>query len=197
MKLIMIVLWATLSCAALPAAAAAPDAGLAAQVRDGRDGFDGEIGVWQTKLRRLRNPLSGSAEWIEYAGKTVVRRAVDQRANLVELDVSGPAGRIAGLSMRLYHPASGQWSLHFANLANGAMTDAMQGAFVNGRGVFYGLDTVAGRRVLVRFLVIPLHPDQWRFEQAYSADGGRTWEDNWIAIDTRSASTQPQGGALN
>ncbi|MET0857071.1 MAG: hypothetical protein ABWY27_10015 [Telluria sp.] len=187
MKLIFFGLLAALSGALSPAAAEAVAAGVAAQARDGRHDFDGEIGAWQTRLKRLRNPLSGSTDWIEYAGTTVVRRAVDERANLVELDVSGAAGRIAGVSMRLYHPASGQWSLHFANLANGEMTDSMQGAFTNGRGIFYGHDTVAGRRVFVRFLVIPQHQDQWRFEQAYSTDGGRTWEDNWIAIDTRSA----------
>jgi hypothetical protein len=39
--------------------------------------------------------------------------------------------------------------------------------------------------VLVRFLIVPMGADQWRFEQAYSADGGQRWETNWIAIDTR------------
>jgi len=28
-------------------------------------------------------------------------------------------------------------------------------------------------------------PDSCRFEQAFSDDGGKTWEVNWIAIDTR------------
>ncbi|WP_426174161.1 hypothetical protein [Massilia sp. TWR1-2-2] len=192
MKLIFFGLLAALSCAEPPAAAEAAADAVAAKVRDGLHDFDGEIGVWQTRLKRLRNPLGGSSEWLAYEGTTLVRRAVDERANLVELDVSGAAGRIAGVSMRLYHPASGQWSLHFANLANGEMTDSMQGAFTNGRGVFYGHDTVAGRRVFVRFLVIPQHQDQWRFEQAYSADGGKTWEDNWIAVDTRSVPAADQ-----
>lgn len=31
----------------------------------------------------------------------------------------------------------------------------------------------------------PLTPAAWRYEQSFSDDGGKTWEVNWIAIDTR------------
>ncbi len=150
-----------------------------------------QIGTWDTQLKRLREPLSGKTDWIAYAGTSVVKQVSGQRANPVELDVRGPAGHIAGLSLRLYQPASGQWTLHFANLANGKMTDAMTGAFSQGIGTFYGQDSANGRVVFVRFLVIPLNRDQWRFEQAYSADGGKTWEDNWIAIDQGAARQRP------
>ena len=152
---------------------------------DGQHDFDWEIGSWDTQLKRLREPLSGRTDWIDYAGTSVVKPVMGERSNLVELDVRGTAGRIAGVSLRLYQPASGQWTLHFANLANGLMTDPMHGSFKDGRGSFYGHDTVEGRAVLVRFLILPISADQWRFEQAYSADGGQRWETNWIAIDTR------------
>ncbi len=69
--------------------------------KNGQNDFDFEIGTWKTKLRRLKNPLSGSATWVEYEGTTVVRKVWDGRANLVELDVSGSAGRIEALSLRL------------------------------------------------------------------------------------------------
>ncbi|PQO99393.1 hypothetical protein C5614_09930 [Massilia phosphatilytica] len=152
---------------------------------DGQHDFDWEIGNWDTQLKRLREPLSGKTDWVEYTGTSVVKAVMGGRANLVELDVHGSAGRIAGVSLRLYQPASGQWALHFANLANGLMTEPMQGSFKDGRGTFYGTDTVNGRAVRVRFLVVPMGGGQWRFEQAYSADGGQRWETNWIAIDTR------------
>eukprot|EP01034_Spumella_vulgaris_P023014 gene23014-29202_t len=90
----------------------------------------------------------------------------------------------SGTPLRLYQPASGQWTLHFASLANGLMTEPMHGSFKDGKGSFYGQDTVNGRVVLVRFLILPAGARQWRFEQAYSADGGQRWETNWIAIDT-------------
>jgi hypothetical protein len=157
---------------------------------DGQHDFDWEVGSWDTKLQRLREPLSGKTDWLEYSGTSVIKPVMGQRANLVELDVRGTAGQISGISLRLYRPASGQWALHFANLANGLMTEPMLGAFSHGVGTFYGQDTVNGRMVLVRFLIIPLNKDQWRFEQAYSSDGGKSWENNWIAVDTRRSEAQ-------
>jgi hypothetical protein len=160
---------------------------------DGQRDFDWELGSWETRLKRLREPLSGKTEWVDYTGTTVVRPAMGGRANLVELDVNGAAGHIAGVSLRLYRPAGGQWALHFANLGNGMMTDPVTGSFKDGVGTFYGQDSVNGRSVFVRFVITPVKPDQWRFEQAYSADGGATWESNWIAIDTRRGNAATKG----
>jgi hypothetical protein len=168
-----------------------PATSTSAAPHEGQHDFDWEIGTWDTQLKRLREPLSGKTDWVEYAGTSVVRPVMGGRANLVELDVDGSAGRIAGVSLRLYQPASGQWTLHFANLANGLMTDPMYGTVKDGKGTFYGQDTVNGRAVLVRFLIVPISAGQWRFEQAYSGDGGQRWETNWIAIDTRRKDQLP------
>jgi hypothetical protein len=162
----------------------------AASARDGQRDFDFEFGTWTTHLRRLRNPLSGSTEWVEYKGTTVVREVLDGRANLVELEVDGPAGRIEGLSLRLYNPEARQWTLNFANIADGLLTEPMVGEFHDGRGAFYAQDSYRGRAILVRFLITVLGPDSCRFEQAFSADGGKTWEANWIATDTRAPRTK-------
>jgi len=120
-----------------------------------------------------------------------VREVWGGGANLVELDVQGPAGRIEGLSLRLYNPESRQWSLNFASRRGGVMTPPVIGQFENGRGEFFGLDTAGGRTVLVRFVISKLTADSWHFEQAFSADGGKTWEANWIATDTRIKDGEP------
>lgn len=153
--------------------------------RDGQNDFDFEIGTWKTRLKRLLNPLSGSTTWVEYEGLTVVRKVWDGRANLVELVAEGPAGRFEGLSLRLYNPQSRQWSLNFAGVKGGVMTTPTIGEFKNGRGEFYSQETLNGRAVLVRFIISDITPDSCRFEQAFSDDGGKTWEVNWIATDTR------------
>jgi len=124
--------------------------------RDGQHDFDFEIGTWKTKLRRLVHPLSGSTEWVEYEGTTIVRRVWDGRANLVELVADGPAGHFEGLNLRLYNPQTRQWSLNFASSKGGEMTPPSVGAFANGRGEFYNDETLDGRAILVRFVISPL-----------------------------------------
>jgi hypothetical protein len=153
--------------------------------RDGSRDFDFEIGTWKTHLRRLVRPLTGSTTWVEYEGTTVVRKVWDGKANLVELNVSGTAGKIQALSLRLYNPESRQWSLNFANSAGGTMAMPTIGEFKNGRGEFYNQETLNGRAILVRFIISDITPTSCRFEQAFSDDGGKTWEVNWIATDTR------------
>lgn len=153
--------------------------------RDGQNDFDFEIGTWKTSLKRLQKPLTGSTAWVEYEGTTVVRKVWDGRANLVELDVKSSAGRIEALSLRLYNPESRQWSLNFANVKGGVMTTPTIGEFKNGRGEFYSQETFNGRAILVRFVISDVTPNSCRFEQAFSDDGGKTWEVNWVAVDTR------------
>jgi hypothetical protein len=155
--------------------------------RDGQHDFDFEIGTWRTHIKRLSHPLTGSNTWVEYDGTTVVRKVWDGRANLVELEVEGPAGRIEGLSLRLYNPQAHQWSLNFSNSGVGTLATPTVGGFSNGRGEFYDQETRNGRAIFVRFVISDITPTSAHFEQSYSSDGGKTWEVNWIATDTRSA----------
>lgn len=171
--------------AALPRSSANKATADAAISHDGRSDFDWEIGTWKTQLKRRLHPLTGSNEWVEYTGTTTVRKVWDGAANLVELDVKGAAGRIEGLSLRLYNPESHQWSLNFANRAAGVLVPPTIGEFNNGRGEFYNSDTLNGRAILVRFVMSEIGRDSAHFEQSFSADGGKTWESNWIAVDTR------------
>jgi hypothetical protein len=161
--------------------------GFAAQgpVRDGQRDFDFEIGTWKTHLKRLVHPLTGSTTWVEYEGTTVVRKVWDGRANLVELEADGPAGHIQALSLRLYNPESGQWSLNFSNSKTGTLSPPTIGGFATGRGEFFSQETLDGRAIFVRFVISDITDSSCRFEQAFSADGGKTWEVNWVATDTR------------
>ena len=152
---------------------------------DGRGDFDWEIGRWKTQLKRRLHPLTGSEAWVEYSGTTAVTKVWNGGANLVELDVTGPAGRIEGLSLRLYEPDTQRWTLNFSNRASGTLSPPSVGSFHNGRGEFLSREKLGDRDVLVRFVISDITADSARFEQAFSADDGKTWESNWIAIDTR------------
>jgi hypothetical protein len=149
--------------------------------------FDFEIGSWTTRLSRLVRPLADSTEWAEYEGRTEVRKVWGGLANLVELDVAGSAGRLQGLSLRLFDPESEQWSLNFANASTGELSPPAFGSFRDGRGEFHSQELLRGRAILVRFVISDITATSCHFEQSFSDDGGRSWEVNWVATDTRRA----------
>lgn len=158
----------------------------ALEKRDGQHDFDFHFGTWKTHVRRLLHPLTGSTTWAEYEGISVVREVWNGRASLFELDVEGPAGRIEGVGLRLYNPQSGQWSLNWANGSDGVMNRPMIGEFKNGRGDFFNQELFNGRAIYVRNSFFDITPDSSRFEQAFSDDGGKTWETNWVMTFTRA-----------
>jgi hypothetical protein len=152
--------------------------------RDGQHDFDFNLGTWKTHQSRLLHPLTGSHTWVEYTGTDVIRKIWGGRANMGEIEADGPAGHLELLSLRLYDPESHQWSFIVANSA-GAMSPPAVGEFKNGRGEFIDQETYNGRTILVRISVSDITPNSCRFEQAFSNDGGKTWEVNFIVTETR------------
>lgn len=170
----------------LPAGAAgepahAPDAA----DRDGRHDFDFNFGVWKTHIKRLVHPLSGSTDFIELNGTVTVRKVWQGRAQLEEIEVDGPKGHWEGLTLFLYNPAAHQWSQTFINSAMGTLSPPLVGSFKNGRGELYSQDTFDGRSILVRGVWSDIAPTSHRYGEAYSDDGGRTWEAVFMANLTR------------
>jgi hypothetical protein len=163
-----------------------PETGAApAAERDGQRDFDFEFGSWKAHIRRRLEPLTGSDSWVDLEGTSVVRKVWEGRANLGELAVSNASTRLQGMSLRLYDPESRQWSIYWANSRDGELGEAMVGGFANGRGEFYGQEEFRGRAIYVRFVFSELTATSFRIEQAFSADGGKSWEPNWIASFTR------------
>ena len=154
----------------------------------GNHDFDFEFGDWTMQLSRRVKPLSGSNEWVKYEGTSVVHKVWNGAANIGEIDLDGPKGHIQGMTLRLYNPDAKQWSIRFANSANGVLGDAMVGGFHDGRGEFYDQETYDGREVFVRFVFSDITQNAFKFEQSFSDDGGKTWEPNWIATFKRTAS---------
>jgi hypothetical protein len=165
--------------------AAAPASASAAPRHDGSHDFDYWFGSWREHSRRLLHPLTGSKDWVEMDGSSVVTKIWGGRANLVEFKGEGPNGTVELISLRTYNPQTGQWSLNFATPGGGQFGVPAVGAFRNGRGDFYDQEPFNGRMILVRFSVWPITADRMQSEQAFSADGGKTWEINWINQYTR------------
>ena len=180
--------------AAQQASASAASARVATD-KDGRHDFDFDFdfGTWKTHIARLDKPLARSEKWHEYNGTWVVRTIWNGRANLVELEADGPAGHMEGMGLRLYNPESHQWSLNWVNGAAGKFGTPTIGEFKNGRGEFYDTETFNGRVIMIRNIWSDITPTSCKFEQAFSVDGGKTWESNWISTDTRTGAAAANG----
>jgi hypothetical protein len=168
-----------------PTATAATQA--AGAPADGQHDFDFELGSWKIHLKRLLHPLTGSNSWVEFDGTSVTRKLWDGRSQIEQFETDGAAGHIEGLTLRLFNPQSHQWRLYWANSKIGILDPPQIGRFTNGVGEFYAQDTVDGKVILIRFVWSKTTSNSPHFEQSFSADGGKTWEVNWITDQTRVA----------
>jgi len=155
---------------------------------DGQHDFDFNLGHWNTHIKRLLKPLTGSSTWTELNGTVVIRKVWDGRAEIEEIEADGPSGHFEGMTLFLYNPQSHQWSLNFANSSDGTISVPAVGEFNDGRGEFDDQESYNGRTILVRVIWSDITPDSHRFEQSFSDDGGKTWEPNFTATLTRAKS---------
>jgi hypothetical protein len=167
-----------------PPGTAPPPPGTA---RDGQHDFDFEFGAWKMHIRRRLHPLTGSDAWTTMEGTTVTNKIWDGRANLATVEADGPTGHLELLALRLYDPRAHQWNISFATSDSAVLSVPAVGGFTNGRGEFYDSELYRGRNILVRFSIWPASADAFHSEQAFSDDGGQTWETNWIVTGTRSS----------
>src|SRR5882757_440241 len=150
--------------------------------RDGAHDFDFLISDWKAHVRRLPDRLNNSNFWVEYDGISNHKKLLDSNANFEEFDVTSPDKKlhIKAQTLRLYNPATRQWSIYLVDLDNGTLdTPPVVGGFDGKRGEFFHQETLKGRTILVRYVWLDLSPNSARMEQSYSPDGGKVWEVNW------------------
>jgi hypothetical protein len=151
--------------------------------------LDWDLGSWKIHMDRLVHPLTGSSTWTQMDGTTVNSRVWNGRANLAEVEADGPTGHLELLALRLYNPTTHEWNVNFATSGVGVLNtptgQPIIGEFKDGRGEFIDQEPFNGRTILVRFRIWPIDANHAQSEQAFSADGGKTWETNWINHYTR------------
>jgi hypothetical protein len=160
--------------------------------------FDFYFGRWCIHNERLEQRLAGSTRWQHFEAEQECRPILGGVGNIDEFvtDQFGPT-RFVGMTLRLFDRDTQQWSIYWASNRNSGLEPPVVGAFVDGIGRFEGDDLRDGTPVRVRFIWSDIGPDHARWEQASSADGGKTWETNWRMRMTRLAAYQPaaQGSA--
>ena len=159
-----------------------------APAHDGSHDFDFLIGNWKAHVRRLPDRLVGSNTWIDYNGISNHKKLLDTNANFEEFEVDNPEKHlhIKGQTLRMYNPDTHQWSIYLLDLDKGSLSlPPVVGEFRGNRGEFYDQEQYKGRAILVRYVWLNISPKSARMEQSFSADGGKSWETNWICELTR------------
>lgn len=161
--------------------------------RDGQHDFDPILGSWKFELKRRMHPMTGSNTWVDLSGTGVCYKIWNGRAQLDTVELDGSTGHIEGLTLRLYDPTSREWRLYWANSRIGILDPPQVGKFKDGHGDFYTQDTINGKTLLIRYDWTKLTTSAPHFEQAFSDDGGKTWEVNFITDQTRVGDAAANG----
>ena len=152
---------------------------------DGRTDFDFIIGRWKVHNRALRERLKGSNDWQEFEGTSVARKILGGIGNIDEITFDRETGPIEGMALRLFDPKSQEWSIYWSSSVTGVLDTPMIGKFENGRGKFFAQEVHGNQHVYSRFIWSEITENSCRWEQAFSPDGGKTWETNWVMGFTR------------
>lgn len=147
---------------------------------DGPTDFDFFIGHWDVTHRRLKERLCGCTDWEVFAGRNVVKKILGGFGNVDDNLLYLPGGTYRAVTLRSFDRHTKTWSIWWLDSRTpGALDVPVVGSFTDGIGTFVAHDSLGGRPIVVRFTWAVPEPDQPRWEQAFSPDGGATWETNW------------------
>ncbi len=150
--------------------------------------FNFIFGHWQVRHRRLLKRLAGCTEWQTFGGTCQAWPVLGGCGNVDDNVIELPDGSYRAATLRDWNPQTRQWSIWWLDGRHPGRLDVpMLGGFEGGVGTFYADDEFEGRPIRVRFLWTRTGTASPRWEQAFSADGGRSWETNWEMDFTRSA----------
>src|ERR1700685_3063486 len=165
---------------AAPAIAAAPMNGETA-VTDHAHDFDFLIGKWNVHHHRLKERLAGSHEWVDFDGTSQLWMTLNGHGTIDDNYVGLPSGPYRAVGIRAYDPSTQQWAICWLDEHHPrAIEPPVFGNFQNGAGTFEGDDTFNGKPIKVRFQWSKITANTAQWEQAFSPDGGKTWETKWV-----------------
>jgi hypothetical protein len=165
-----------------PAAADAPDA--PSHASDWR----WLVGNWDVDHWRLRERLAGDTRWDAFKGTSAVWLTMGGLGTIDDNVLDLPGGLYRATGIRAFDPAAGKWLIWWLDGRNPTRIDApVMGTFDGDAGAFTGRDTFRGKPILVRFRWRDIHGPRPNWDQAFSANGGATWEVNWRNAFTRTS----------
>lgn len=149
--------------------------------------FDFIFGTWRVQHRRLASRLTQCDDWVAFDGWSETRPVLGGFGNIEDNRLLFPEGEVRAVALRSFDAAAGTWSIWWLDGRQPGQLDVpVVGGFTDGTGLFYADDTLRGQPIRVRFTWRAIDAGRARWEQAFSADGGGTWETNWTMDFTRA-----------
>ncbi len=140
--------------------------------------FDFLTNMKKIRLRRLVERFADCHEWVEVDTTYKFQKILGGLGNTDTMTATVEGRYFEGYSLRLLDQARDEWSIYWADNWRVTLDPPLVGRFRSGAGVFLGTDSFNGQQVTARFLWSGIAAHSVRWEQAWSLDGGKTWETN-------------------
>ncbi|MGZ3602184.1 MAG: DUF1579 domain-containing protein [Ktedonobacterales bacterium] len=155
----------------------------------GSNDFDFLQGAWTNHNRRRTEALYPEREgvWQEFTATHMGEKLVDGKVIIEHFEGTLPDGEVRkAITIRTFDPETQQWSIVWLDNRNPADFRPLVGKFEDGVGYFYqAIASPSGQPIRVRFIWDQITEHTARWQQAFSFDGGKTWDTNWIMEFTR------------
>ncbi|HEX6639173.1 MAG TPA: hypothetical protein VF033_16070 [Steroidobacteraceae bacterium] len=144
-------------------------------------------GTWDVHHERLRDRLVGSSTWDEFGGKCSCAPALGGLGNVDDCLLYLPSGTYRAFAPRAFDPATRTWNIWWLDgRVAGKLDPPVRGTFAGMEGEFLGNDVHKGTPVTVRFRWHETRSARPWWDQAFSADDGKSWEINWRNYFTKT-----------
>lgn len=150
------------------------------QTASGARDFDFLLGRWRVQNKFLKARLKGSNEWLTFEASLEVRSIIGGLGNVDQYKATLFGKPLEGTTLRVFNPQTKKWSLYWVDNWSATLQPPLVGEFKNGVGEFFTDDEYEGKKIKVRFIWSEIAGNHARWEQAFSEDGGKVWETNWI-----------------
>jgi hypothetical protein len=143
--------------------------------------FDFIVGRWRVHHRRLQERLANSLEWLQFEGTAVAQTLLGGHGNIDDNVLDLPGDPYRAVTVRAFDAKTGEWSIWWLDSRSpqGPLDPPVRGSFKDGIGTFYADDVFNNKPIRVRFIWSRITATSCHWEQAFSPDGGKSWETNW------------------
>jgi hypothetical protein len=144
-------------------------------------------GKWNVRHHRLKERLVGDTRWEDFDGTCENWPLMGGQGNVDDNVLELPGGTYRGVGVRAFNAQTRQWSIWWIDSRIATLDPPVRGGFKDGVGTFVGADTHKGTPIIARFRWTEITANTAKWDQAFSTDGGKTWETNWRMEFARAA----------